>query len=401
MLPETIRRTLAAAPLVLAMLVPVAGDAQVVADMERKLLPFQRGVLDSLLPATFWEALAALRREEDQQRALKADILFGLSGDEAGEKSLYKLNTGISLSRGDFPSELSVVSRLGLQLRDGVLQEDVTSLQITYDYHATSALQYFAFAERFTDNFLSIQQRYEIGFGARLAAHLGSMSARRGIDARVDQVRGAFLPMRATPGIATRSNPVSLTVADIDRFDAAAEEIRRSLLERDARLVIGIAASLFAEIERADLDVVSIPQSGPVTTADEVKSKVSLPSEQRYRVSLRPTFRWRPTKDVQVRIYPYWKLPLDAPRRVVAANGDKRLDYRRDIYSELSWSLKGDQTGLENVEFVLTYNHYFDNVPPSLSAQVIADELAKGRVFRAVEAEGSHRVIALALRLRW
>lgn len=397
---DMMRRFPATLPLFLVMLLPSVGGSQVVADMERKLLPFQRGALDSL-PTTFWEALAFLRREEDQQRALKADILFGLSGDEAGEKSLYKLNTGISLSRGDFPSELSVVSKLGLQLRDGVLQEDVTSLQITYDYHATTALQYFAFAERFTDNFLSIQQRYEIGFGARLAAHVGSMNGPRAVDARVDQIRGVFAPMKASGGIAGRANPVPLSVPDIDRFDAAAEEIRRSLRERDARLIVGMAASVFAEIERADLDVVSVPQAGPVTSADEIKSKVSLPSEQRYRMSIRPTLRWRPTTDVRVRVYPYWKLPLDAPRRVVAANGDKRLDYRRDIFSELSWSLKGDQTGLENVEFVLTYNHYFDNVPPALSAQLIADEMAKGRVFQSAEAEGSHRVVALALRLRW
>jgi hypothetical protein len=71
------------------------------------------------------------------------------------------------------------------------------------------------------------------------------------------------------------------------------------------------------------------------------------------------------------------------------------------VFSELSWALRGDQTGLENVEFLLTFNHYFDNVPPALSAQTIADELAKGRVFRASEAERSHRVLALALRLRW
>jgi hypothetical protein len=53
------------------------------------------------------------------------------------------------------------------------------------------------------------------------------------------------------------------------------------------------------------------------------------------------------------------------------------------------------------VEFVLTHNHYFDNVPPRLSAAAIAAELGRGRVFTNVEAEGSHRVIALALRLRW
>lgn len=378
---------------------PVSAAAQSVADAERMLLPFQRGILSGL-PESFWQSLAFLRREEDRQRALRADILFGLSGDEAGDKSLYKLNTGITLARGDFPSELSVVSRLGLQLRDGVLQEDVTSLLITYDYHASAALQYFAFAERFTDNFLSIQQRYEIGFGARLATHAGMVGDARTIDARVDEVRGAMAQLGTTAAAPGAQTPVPFSAPDQQRFNAAVEDLRRSLRERQARVVIGMAASVFAEIERADLEVVSIPRpgTGPI---DSVKSRISLPSQQRYRLSIRPTLRWRPSRDVQVRIYPYWKLPLDAPRRVRYAGSGNRLDYRRDIFSEMTWAIRGDQTGLENVEFVLTFNHYFDNVPPALSAQVIAAELARGRVFSPVEAERSHRFTSLALRLRW
>lgn len=395
-----IGRALGRALFAAAALVPAAGRGQSIADVERQLLPFQRGALANL-PPSFWESLAYLRREEDRQRALRGDVQFGLSGDEAGEKSLYKLNTGITLARGDFPSELSVVSRLGLQLRDGVLQEDVTSLQITYDYHATPALQYFAFAERFTDNFLSIQQRYEIGFGARLATHVGMVGDARVIDSRADEVRGAMSRL-ATPAAAPgEQTPVPFTPPEQQRFSAAVEDLRRSLRERQARLVIGMAASVFAEIERADLEVVSIPQGGPLNTTDEIKSRVSLPSEQRYRLSIRPTLRWRPSRDVQVRVYPYWKLPLDAPRRVGSAQGDQRLDYRRDVYSEMTWAIRSDQTGLENVEFALTFNHYFDNVPPALTAQVIAAEAARGRVFRATEAERSHRVTALALRLRW
>jgi hypothetical protein len=36
-----------------------------------------------------------------------------------------------------------------------------------------------------------------------------------------------------------------------------------------------------------------------------------------------------------------------------------------------------------------------------LTPATIAAELARGRVFTRAEAEGSHRVVALALRLRW
>ena len=379
---------------------PGVARAQVVANVERKLLPLQLGPLDSL-PKSFWESLAFLRDEEDRQRALKADITFGLSGDDAGQKSLYKLNTGISLTRGDFPSELTVVSKLGLQLRDGVLQEDVTTLQITYDYHTSSALEYFSFAERFTDSFLSIQQRYEIGFGARLAKEVGFVSGGPRAAEWIDQVRTVFAPMREMAAMPGAQRPVPLSVSDIDRFDAATGNLQHAIRDREARVVVGLSASIFAEIERAGIDAVSVPVSGSGAATDSIKSNIQLASVQRYRFSLRPTLRLRPSPDVSIRIFPYFKLPLGAPVRSTDANGHRRLDYRRDIYSELAWSVKQDETGLENVEFVITFNHYFDNVPPSLSPSVIAAELARGRVFTATEAERSHRFVALALRLRW
>ena len=50
---------------------------------------------------------------------------------------------------------------------------------------------------------------------------------------------------------------------------------------------------------------------------------------------------------------------------------------------------------------MFTFNHFFDSVPPALPASLVAETLAAGRVFDRTAAEGAHRVIALALRLRW
>ena len=164
------RAGVASLGVVLLLAAPAA--AQTVAAVERALLPLQAGVLAEV-PDTFWSGLAFVRAEEDRQRSLRADITFGLTGDETDSRSLFRLNTGIALARAAFPSELTVANRLALLLRDGEVQEDVTSLQISYDYHAGRHLEYFAFAERFADNFLSIQQRYEVGFGVRAGVTLG------------------------------------------------------------------------------------------------------------------------------------------------------------------------------------------------------------------------------------
>ncbi len=381
-------------------LAPSPAAAQAVADLERRLMPLQPGPL-STLPSSFWDGLALLREEEDRQRSLLGDITFGLSGDEAGERSLFKLNTGISLSRGVFPSELSVVSRLGLQVRDGRLQEDVTSLLITYDYHASHYLQYFTFAERFTDSFLSIQQRYEIGFGTRVGANFGRVGNWRAVDARFAAVRAGLADVDAvratTPSVAG-----AIEASEMARFRSAIGNLHHAIEDRQARLMIGLVASVFAELERAELEVTSFPAGGtPADPDGAITSKIALDAEQRYRLSLRPSLRLRPTGQIVVTVFPYFKLPLDGPRRVRMFDGTERFDYRRDVLSEMVWSIRSEQTGLESVDVVFTFNHHFDNVPPTLPVAMMEDAAAAGREFVRATAEQRHRVLALSLKLRW
>jgi hypothetical protein len=377
---------------------PATAHAQTIADFERKLLPHQAGALVSLDPR-FWSSLSFLRAEEDKQRALKADIMFGMSGDEAGAKSLFKLATGISLSRGVFPSEISVVSRFLLQVKDGQLQEEVTSLAITYDYHTTNKMEYFVFAERFTDSFLSIQNRYEVGFGGRVGADFGYVGTRKVADA-VQAVEDKMDEVKNLLAGAAKRGEVRDGLPDYSAFAKTMDNLDHISRDTYSRLFLGLAASVFSELERAEIEATSVPASGSAGTSDQVKIKVLLDTAQRYRLSIRPTIKFRPAAQVSIIVFPYFKLPLDGPHKVDTPSG-RRLDYRRDILSEMTWSIKPDQTGLENVDVTVSYNHYFDNVPPALPQSVIDAAAANGRVFLATEAEHSHRYVALTLKLRW
>lgn len=391
-------------------LLPANAAAQAVATVERKLLPFRLGPLETV-PKSFWDGLTFLRDEEDRQRSLKAEISFGLSGDEAGERSLFRLNTGIGLSRGVFPSEVSVVSRLFLQLRDGQLQEDITSLQITYDYHASHHVEYFAFAERVSDSFLSIQHRYEVGFGARAGLQFGRSGDGRATDSHFAAVAAGLPAVDASlpavrsairGGTAAQAGLQEVTPPEWANFRSSMDDMKRALAYRQTRLFLGVAVSVFSEIESAVLDVATVPAGGSGNASDvPVRSRVAIAPQQRYRTSIRPSFRFRPSSQVQIAVFPYFKLPLDGARRVTVADGSRRLDYRRDILSEMSATIRKEQTGLENVELVFTFNHYYDNVPPALPQSLVSSTLAAGRVFDRTAAEGTHRVIALALRLRW
>jgi hypothetical protein len=380
---------------------PAPAGAQLVADTERRLLAERAGALRGV-DSRFWAGLSFLRQEEDRQRSLKADISFGLTGDEAGERSLFKLNTGITLSRGVFPSEVTVVSKLGLQQRDGQLQEDVTTLLISYDYHTTGHVEYFAFAERFTDSFLSIQQRYEVGFGLRFGRHFGHVPGwartRRILDEFEASLPSARQAVSTLSEEARRELP-ALGPGATDGLPRAKERLEHALRDRAARLFLGFVASAFAELERAEIDVVSAPAAGSSEPAATIK--VPVPATQRYRLSLRPSIVVRPTDEIEIVVHPYFKVPLDGSQRVTMPDGSRRLDYRRDVISAMEWTIKEEQTGLESVGFVLNVNHYFDNTPPSVPASVIANAAALGRTLDRTSAERTHRLVSLALKLKW
>jgi hypothetical protein len=374
--------------LLVVVLAATRAHAQIIANLERQLLPLQEGALKGAqdIDAGLWESLAFLRAEEERQRAVKGTVTFGLTGDESGPRSLFKLNTGISLSRGAYPSEISVDSFLGLQLVNGKVQEDVTSLKISYDYHTTSALEYFTFAERFSDNFLSIQQRYEVGFGARVGFDIGRIGTWRETDRQFGNLRRNLPGVRALAPMlpsAVQGRLQATRVLEPERFDVVLHNLEHMIRDEQTRLFVGFAASVFAEIENATIQ------------------DLALPGVHRYRLNLRPTIRLRPSRQIVIRVHPYWKLPLDGPHRVVHADGERRFDYRRDVFSEMTWNIRPEDTGVEGVDFVFTFNHFFDNVPPTIPASVVEEAAAAGQVFDRVAAEESHRFIGMSLRIRW
>lgn len=402
-----VRATLVSWGLTAALLLAVPAHAQPIANAERQLLPLMEGALKDApgIDDKLWESLEFLRIEEQRQRALKGSVTFGLTGDESGPRSLFKLNTGISLSRGVFPSEIAVDTLLSLQLVNGQVQEDVTSLKISYDYHATHHLQYFAFAERFSDNFLSIQQRYEVGFGARVSYQTGRVGNWAQADRQFANLRRNLPGIRALAPDLSPEAQVRLRdsgVMDAARFETALDNLEHEIGDGGTRLMVGLAASVFAEIENAAIDVVSSPGASADSDAPPAfRTTLSVDGTHRYRLNLRPTLRLRPSPQIVLRVFPYWKLPLHNIHSVSATDGKRHVDYRRDILSDMTWTIRPAETGVEAVDFVFTFNHFFDNVPPALPAVFLDEARESGRVLSPIVAQQSHRFVAMSLRIRW
>jgi hypothetical protein len=121
------------------------------------------------------DALAAVgayldlaEKEEAERKGLKGTFKFGAGSDEAGATEKSKANVGAELAIGTYPHQLRFKVDASVQYENSAVKEDVTSMLVNYDYYIRPGHEAFGFIERFTDSFLNINQRYEVGLGMKL-----------------------------------------------------------------------------------------------------------------------------------------------------------------------------------------------------------------------------------------
>jgi hypothetical protein len=110
---------------------------------------------------------------------IKANL--GLSADDApladdkqdgNTVKMRKVNWLVDINSNSYPNEFRLLSSSIHQFQDSTMTENVMKLVINYDHYFTSGLEGFVFLERFSDSYMSIQQRYEIGTGLKVEGNL-------------------------------------------------------------------------------------------------------------------------------------------------------------------------------------------------------------------------------------
>ena len=166
----------------------VAGSARAqsrprVFAFEEQLRPFADQVTAVLASdyERFRETLREIVHQEARQRGLRGEIGFSFSGSEAGDfsgvdagnDSLFTIRAGGEVIRGTFPSRLRVLADVHTLIRNNTLEQDLTRLRLSYDYQQNDYVGAFAFVQRYTDDFMSIESRYELGAGISFGVALG------------------------------------------------------------------------------------------------------------------------------------------------------------------------------------------------------------------------------------
>jgi hypothetical protein len=285
----------------------------------------------------------------------------GFTGDSAGmiEHAKASIEGGITI--GTYPGEFSMDVGATLDFKrnnsDEELSEDVTSIKMSYDHYFTPKWEGFAFFERFSDSFMQIDQRYEVGTGLKWEKKFrhqpskieGAENLKKAIKAFVDAVEAD----KGT-GCLLERNWAPIKVPDSLKGSTGAENRLFQHLEKGAaRAEVGISAALLAEFEQSDtLNFTTLIGSGLVT------SQTAKPGDKRYRLSVRPSGKWNVSDEVSFALAVYLKPALDAPRKV---NGVR--DYRIDARAAMDWKIKSGED--KDVSVVLSYDWHYDSVPPN------------------------------------
>lgn len=379
----------------------------------------------------FTATLDELVDQETYERTLRAEIGFGFSGNEAGSFSgvgpgndtLFKLAGHGELARGTFPSAFTLTADIDAQIRNNVFEQNVTRFRASYDYHQNDHIGYFGFVERYTDNFMSIESRYEIGAGvsfgitlwprwadepARAALrHVRSVGS-GGFPCLVRRVERSFYPGKSgapgpcasfpsAPSSTARSGSSEVlprpTASSIAALFGAIPDLTRALTAKQALVSLRVGVGVFSEFENAVIET-GVSAVKPGGGERELMPRgVQVPGMHRYRFLLWPTIRIQPLSSVAVNFVPSFKLPISNPRKFF----DGELAYRMDWFVRIDWRLGREGSGADRITLVVRFDYYKNMGPPLIPEALVAAAALEQVVYDRTSASKKHRVVSLGI----
>ncbi len=310
----------------------------------------------------------AWRELQADLNAMTFTIGAGYLGDASSERELNKLDVNAALAKSGYPNDLKFSFASSIQLKHSGSKtdylENVTTLLLSYEHRMLPWLKAYAFVERFTDTYLSIQQRYESGLGLKGELEIGVTETGR---KKIEDVK-AFARAAAEARERNLSGGEDVAAAQAVE-DGPLEDAVAALRNKYSRLTLGLACTTLAEIERASIDL-----------ADG--SSRLIDPRRRFRLALRPDVIVRPSESLTLRGLVYFKLPAFGPTHAFAFDGSWRYDIRADANFIIRYDLPKAPAWARRVSLVLDYKYFFDSLPPFVPGIKAAAAAHNSLVFR-------------------
>ena len=388
---------------------------------------------------------AAVEAVKANAEGFRLEAGGGLEIDDVSGGDATKIDLGMSGSAGGYPTEYSGSWKARNKRTPSASDEQVTEAKLSVDHYLLDGrVEGYVFVERFSDSFMSIDQRWEIGLGGELELRSDPYrpwrSERHGGREGKIVDRETFIRRYTEVGqdlLGHLHDLLSLGVVAIvedgrvyrfevvdreellqeltDKSEPCVAESKRlwrdtCVLERElARDVVKKFASLLEDIHRARrLEALSQQRSSweggfglsIIQELEDVELKVKEQStmEDRTfrsgdsisRASLRASLRYRPSDRTSVRLLVYYK-----PR--VGGEEGFGSDYRLEGQGTLAVELPG-AIGKGTPSLNMEYRYSHDSRPPRLEE---IEPLAKPTDFDRSMAEDTHQYVSLTLKLKW
>ncbi|MDH3285787.1 MAG: DUF481 domain-containing protein, partial [Acidobacteriota bacterium] len=315
--------------------------------------------------ADFAAWLKAERKKEDE---LTSKITLNSVSNDTDSADNARLWVDAAVKQGSYQGQLRFALGAQVEFKNETVEENVTNLVVNYDHYFRPWFEIYGFAERFSNSYMGIDQRWEGGGGILLEYDGRARSRDRFCDSRGGTARGysgreVKLTRRARERMAQYKDVVRqelLREGFIER-DTLEEycSYAPGIAKRNAKLQLGLALSAFSDFEQPKAFTLTARWADE-REEDPATMELTPSSSQRLHFTVRPNVTWRPSSGLQVDALYYHKFAAD-PQDAPWGGSDQRGQWTVAVDFTLSdASPKVSLTG--------SWTRYEDSRPPRLSA---------------------------------
>ncbi|MEO7175090.1 MAG: hypothetical protein ABIV51_04550 [Saprospiraceae bacterium] len=278
---------------------------------------FVKGSSDSLLIETFWQQIAYMDLKEQEMKRIQGKPSFGVSFNQSIKQDILQIDGGINLQRGGYPSTFRFESDLSLILLNKKINENLSNIYLSYDFHPrlkdSLLLENYIFVKRFTDAYLNVEQRYEVGTGTIIAFWSRKLSGNgQKAIAKLDKMvfdntsydsEGHLFKLCTS--YCQRFQTDKITDSDVEDLVNLQGNIRNSIRKSFSTLRTGVLVGVFVETEK-----ITIPSEIRQTDQGPKLYSYDFNPEYKLRFEVRPFVTIKPNDALTLKFKPYFKFPM-------------------------------------------------------------------------------------------
>lgn len=328
---------------------------------------FEKFYKDSLEIVEIHQLMDFLNSYLEKEQNLNGSAGFSFSGNENETSNLYVISVKGGMDKGSYPYELDFSLNAQTILQNGIFQENITDIDVSYDFHPLIPevgskteglwLENYVFFKRFNNNFLGIDQRYEVGAGfvinfysKKKLTETGNINLQNLEKIPKYEIYGDDLS-RCLEECYLKESILGLTKSESDDIVKTREFYKRSNIKQYSKFRFGLLVGIYYEIEQANAtnELLFDNVNTTITEEFEVTNKL--------RWEIRPAIRWQPKDKFRLRINPFFKLPLGEVNSIVREGDleDSRYDYFMDLKISFEMVIE------KNFSISFNYRQIYDN----------------------------------------